>query len=553
MRLRIGPDGVSQFYGSVLVPALNLSAGGDLVITDSDGTGAFNLYMDSGVCSIRGDSAPGSAISDCPINFNQGRFEVDSYVYCSAFFGNRRAGDGYSTIQFGGSPGAMYWLLEVASNAWTLQHSSYPTYGLTAQFTQGKLLLGRQDTGLEGGKLAFTRASDGAASMVMDLYGDTFRMLNSGGGGHYIMDAALGVSFNRAGQAPARTLNIGQMNGACGIRIGEGNETTGYFQDIFQSGNDLILSGCGDAPYRQHLGTNDGSGAISFFTWQFAESSYKAGRINPDQSWTIGSLGATIPNYQMSVYDFRRTECYLSLSGNQAYSYGAFVGGGFVTGYGGRAWFGNMENGVANKAIQVDHIGRVSIGTQNLSGYRQLVTGYAAGGTAGERGYIAYFTDTRNPGDQGDGLRVEMLRVVNTSDPAGDWQTAYVRIGRNVDNAGWQSTIDFANQTLVLGPQTLYQGRIAQASTTVINDEPTWYWPSSSTHVTSAPTYVHNIEIQGYTVGEMKRMWLQNSNLPTFTVQGGSFSWVGGTPAAGPGLINFVCVDIGYILGFKAS
>lgn len=107
---------------------------------------------------------------------------------------------------------------------------------------------------------------------------------NFPGSGIWNTSGSVGIGTN----APATNLHIRNSSGYGTIQLG-GTSTTGYYSQASQSGNDLQLIANGDQAYRVSLGTNNGTGNITFFTAGFTVGNTERMRITSAGDVGIGT------------------------------------------------------------------------------------------------------------------------------------------------------------------------------------------------------------------------------------------------------------------------
>jgi hypothetical protein len=103
--------------------------------------------------------------------------------------------------------------------------------------------------------------------------------------------------------APAEKLHIkSNADGSVGvIQLGD-TGSTGYYSQINQNNNDLKLIANGDQAWRVALGTNNGTGNITFSTAAFNSGNTERMRLNYYGSLLIGSTNS--PNVNTKLYAY---------------------------------------------------------------------------------------------------------------------------------------------------------------------------------------------------------------------------------------------------------
>lgn len=112
-------------------------------------------------------------------------------------------------------------------------------------------------------------------------------------------------------------------------------------------------------------------------------------------------------------------------------------------------------------------------------------------------------------------------------------------------------------QQRFVNTQYRYSGGIVQNALGALNNAGgAWNWATTSTAHGVTPGGAISFEIQNPSSGEIKRLWVRNTNTVAFTLPAGSFSWISGHPSwasSGGTLITLICVDTNYVLGYTSK
>jgi hypothetical protein len=238
----------------------------------------------------------------------------------------------------------------------------------------------------------------------------------------------------------------------------------------------------------------------------------------------FGAIPSAIPGTLAQFHQARDTQARIAVTGSQSWNYGGSIIGDFVPSQGGRLRLGTVENGTYASALNIDHIGRITI-ARSESGHGSMLEIHKPSGSYGNgHPYLSLVYADQN-----------FFHVF--MDSAG----------------GARLTNHYGVNGFLFDSNLMYNKRIAQELKYVLPaGAGAWAWENTPTHVVCAPNPGENFALNNCAVGETKRMWLQNGNIPSFNGGTASFTWVG-TPTQAAGLITFVCVDDNYVLGFKVS
>jgi hypothetical protein len=168
-------------------------------------------------------------------------------------------------------------------------------------------------SGGEGGEIAFNNPDNASVGLTVDVSaadtGRVFQARNNsvlqigqlaGTGGIVTLHTATAerMRITSAGNvgigtnAPAERLHVKSSAAAAGvIQLGD-TATTGYYSQINQSDNDLRIIANGDQAYRVSLGTNNGSGSITFQTANGTTGNTERARINSSGNLLVGTTSA---------------------------------------------------------------------------------------------------------------------------------------------------------------------------------------------------------------------------------------------------------------------
>jgi len=110
--------------------------------------------------------------------------------------------------------------------------------------------------------------------------------------------------------SPATRLHVADNTSAGVIQLG-GTSTTGYYAQVNQNGNNFQIIANGDQAYRASLGTNNGTGYITFLTANLTTGNTERMRI--DAAGNVG-IGTSSPGAKLMAYGASGTSVSLNNS-----------------------------------------------------------------------------------------------------------------------------------------------------------------------------------------------------------------------------------------------
>lgn len=203
--------------------------------------------------------------------------------------------------------GATGWLSASYGGGWYMTDTTWiRTYGSKSIY---------QNTG--------TLRTDG--TLQVGNAGDTFDVDN-GGNLSYRTNVLFANTTGNVGVgtgAPAAKLHVSSGNSGV-IQLGA-TGTTGYYANIQQSNNDLIINANGDTDYRAAVATNNGSGNLLLYTGAGTSIGGTNASTEKMRVTSLGNvgIGSTAPNYKLEVAGEIRSQS--RLSANQASDVGGSV------------------------------------------------------------------------------------------------------------------------------------------------------------------------------------------------------------------------------------